>query len=42
MLDVCALSETKLKERGEFMFGEVVGRVLGVAGGGRLERLPFH
>ena len=32
-LDVCALSETKLKGRGEVMFGEVVGRVSGVAGG---------
>ena len=26
-LDVCALSETKLKGKGEAMFGEVVGRV---------------
>ena len=34
-LDVCAPSETKLKERGEVIFGEVVGRVSGVAGGGR-------
>ena len=25
--DVCALSETKLKGKGEVMFGEVVGRV---------------
>ena len=32
-LDVCAESETKLKERGEVLFGEVVGRMLGVAGG---------
>ena len=32
-LDVCALSETKLTERFEVMFGEVVGRVYGVAGG---------
>ena len=31
--DVCALSETKLKGKGEVMFGEVVGRVSGVAGG---------
>ena len=32
-LDVCALSETKLKRKGDLMFGEVVGRVSGVAGG---------
>ena len=31
--DVCALSETKLKGKGEVMFGEVVGRVSGVAVG---------
>ena len=31
--DVCALSETKLKGKREAMFGEVVGRVSGVAGG---------
>ena len=31
--DVCALSETKLKGKGEVIFGEVVGRVSGVAGG---------
>ena len=30
---MCALSETKLKERGDVMFGEVVGKVSGVAGG---------
>ena len=30
--DVCALSETKLKGKGEAMFGEVVGRVSGLAG----------
>ena len=30
---VCALSETKLKGKGEVMFGEVVGRVSGVAVG---------
>ena len=30
--DVCALSDTKLKGKGEIMFGEVVGRVSGVAG----------
>ena len=28
--DVCALSETKLKGKGEVIFGEVVGRVSGV------------
>ena len=32
-LDVCALSETKLKGKGEVMFGEVVGPVSGVAVG---------
>ena len=26
-LDVCALSETQLKGKGEVMFGEVVGRM---------------
>ena len=31
--DVCALSETRLKGKGEVMFGEVVGRVSGVAVG---------
>ena len=31
--DVCALSETKLKGKGEVMFGEVVCRVSGVAVG---------
>ena len=30
---MCALSETKLKGKGEVMFGEVVGRVSGVEGG---------
>ena len=30
---MCSLSETKLKGRGEVMFGEAVVRVLGVAGG---------
>ena len=29
--DVCALSETKLKGKGEVIFGELVGRVSGVA-----------
>ena len=29
--DMCALSETKLKGKGEVMFGEVVCRVSGVA-----------
>ena len=40
-LDVCALSETKLKERGEVMFGEVVGRVSGVARGRAREVVAF-
>ena len=31
--DVCALSKTKLKAKGEVMFGEVVGRVSGIAVG---------
>ena len=31
--DVCALSETKLKGKGEVMFGEVVGTVSAVAVG---------
>ena len=31
--DVCALNETKLKWKGEVMFGEVVGRVSGVERG---------
>ena len=31
--DMCALSETKLKGKGEVMFGEVVGRVSGVVVG---------
>ena len=31
--DVCALSETELKEKGDVMFCEVVGRVCGVARG---------
>ena len=30
---MCALSETKLKGKGEVMFGEVVGRVSGVTAG---------
>ena len=29
--DVCTLSETKLKGKGEVMFAEVVGRVSGIA-----------
>ena len=32
-VDVYALSETKLKGRGEVMFGEVAGRMSGVEGG---------
>ena len=31
--DVCALSETKLKGKGEVMLGTVMGRVSGVAVG---------
>ena len=38
-LDVCALSETKLKGRGDVIFGEVVGRVSGEAGG---KGWPFY
>ena len=34
---MCALSETKLKGKAEVMFGEVVGRVSGVAGGRAVE-----
>ena len=34
---MCALSETKLKGKGEVMFGDVVGRVSGVAGGRAME-----
>ena len=30
---MCALSETKLKGKGEVMFGEVMGRVSIIAGG---------
>ena len=33
MLDVFALNETKLKGRGEMMFGDVIGRVSGVSAG---------
>ena len=33
--DVCALRETKLKGKGEVMFGEVVGTGQGVWRGGR-------
>ena len=36
-LDVCALSETRLKGKGEAMFDEVVGRVSGDGEGGRGE-----
>ena len=31
--DVCALSKTKLKGKGEVMFGEVVSRVSGIVVG---------
>ena len=34
---MCALSETKLKGKGEVMFGEAVGRVSGVAVGSARE-----
>ena len=37
-LDGCALSVTKLKGKGEAMFGEVVDRVSGVGGKG----WPFY
>ena len=30
---MCALSETKLKGKGEVIFGEVVSRVSGIVGG---------
>ena len=30
---MCALSKTKMKGRGEVMFGEVVGGVSGLVGG---------
>ena len=30
---MCVLSETKLKGKGEVMFGEIVGRLSGMAGG---------
>ena len=38
---MCALSETKLKGKGEVMFGEVVGRVSGVAVGRAREVLAL-
>ena len=38
---MCALSETKLKGKGEVMLGEVVGRVSGVAGGRPREGLAL-
>ena len=38
---MCALSDTKLKGKGEVMFGEVVGRVSGVAGGRAREAVPL-
>ena len=37
---MCAPRETKLKRKGEVMFGEVVDRVSGVAGGRRLKGGP--
>ena len=39
--DACAVSETKLKGKGEVMSGEVVGRVFGVAGGRARERVAL-
>ena len=41
-LDVCAQGEIKLKGNGEAMFGEVVGRVSGEAGGRAREGAPFY
>ena len=41
-LDECALSETKLKGRGEVMFGEVGGTVSRMAGGRARVRVPFY
>ena len=38
-LDVHALSWTKLKGKGEVMFIEVVGRVIGIGGGRARERM---
>ena len=40
--DVCAPSATKLKGKGEVMFGEVVGRVSDVAGGRREKGWPCY
>ena len=42
MFDVCALSETKLKGKGEVMFVEVVGRVSGLARGRAREGWPCY
>ena len=39
---MCALSETKLKGKGEVMFGEVVGSVLGTEGGSVREWSPHY
>ena len=41
-LDVCALSETKLKWRGEVMFGEVVDRYRAWRQGGPGKRWTFY
>ena len=38
---MCALSETKLKGKGNVIFGEVVGRVSGVAGGSARKRVAL-
>ena len=40
--DVCALSETKLKGKGEVMFDEVAGRVSGVAAGRAREGVALY
>ena len=39
---MCALSETKLKGKGEVIFGEVVGRVSGVARGRARASIPCY
>ena len=38
---MCALSETKLKGKGEVIFGEVVGRMSGVEGGRAREEVAL-
>ena len=39
---MCALSEIKLKRKGEDMVGEVVARVSGVAGGRAREGVALY